>query len=268
MEVRIYPEPDEVIQSALAKRYDSVPDGPDSFKTLAQRVRVESQKFNRPIINYVPTQFVVNEHDMGPGLPQYQYPELGYIAKTWDFFGSTGGVLITVPIVWQLNYRFHQIARESGLYVASGDIRNTPLSIEILRQTKLRCVVTDTVGALALKAGLEKSVVPHSLNLIIIMRDVREEVSDQAVYAIPGVTILWELQIIPGHTIAYQSLSLAGEPALYHLSKEYQWKLEETHTSITGMDASVLPWWQYHLPIMCHKESSSAIETVFSVTYV
>jgi len=262
-----YPVQSDATSAVLKDRYSfdgSVLWPEETDVLLAERIVKESEKLGKTPLNRIPSKFEHRNAEAITAIPQYQFPAWKTLDSLINFFDIKGGALWIAPAVWEFAWPFHKLCRKHALFAAYGDINNLPVSAEIIRQAKISCLVTHYTTFLLLKEDLKINKAEDVLKLVVLVRDVHDDISETKPYTIGNAQTFFEMQLFPSHTIAFQSLNIAGSSNLFHLSEEYLWRLEEDATYITGMHTDVLPVFNYKLSVVLTQIESGSKLPVFA----
>lgn len=266
-----YPEKNENIDQLLASRYGITSEDDllvDTDVSLVKRIKEESVKLNKKIINNIPPKFNQDTLDFLP-IPQYQFPTWPELERNFKLYGIyNNGVLFAGSSVWQYVYPFQHMLRRHKLFLAHHDKTNIPLCAEIIRQAETSCLYTPEETAILINKELAERNIKDFLRLVIITRGVEPTVGTEAEYRFGSASVLWDVQVFPGHTIAYQTFGNTGNPDRFHLSDRYLWRMTSNGTYITGLHDSVLPLINYRLPVVLEPAKINTKVPAFNFHYV
>ena len=262
-----YPQFSKEIKEILSSRFnfsEAEFQSEDTNESLAKRICDEAKKQGKTILNYIPSQFDCIKPESFDAIPQYQFSDWKTLDENLDFFDIKGGALWVAPAVWQWTWPFHKMCRQHKLFAAFGDVNNIPLSVEIIRQAKISCWVAPENVAIKLHEEMLKTKNTDNTRLAIVLKDVRDVKYDSDYFQITGAQTIWEIQLFPGHTIAYQTFALSGNVNSFHLSDDYLWRFEDGATYITAIKPEVLPVFNYKLPVVVEPIKTMAKLRAFS----
>ncbi len=266
-----YPKKSVEIDEILQKRYglsDFEVSEPETDLSLVARINNEAQNLNKKIINKIPTKLIQDTLDFEP-IPQYQFPSWPELENNFELYGiHNSGVMLAAPSIWQYVYPFQYMVQRHKLFLARSDKNNTPLIGEIIRQAKISCLVTYEEAARQISQELRERKINNILKLVVITRGLEKKKGGDNDYNFGSAAVLWDMQVFPGHTIAYQTFGNSGDADCFHLSSRYLWRFTKEATYITGIDETVLPLFNYRLPLVAEPVSLNTKVPAFKFTYV
>ncbi|MFT7507301.1 MAG: hypothetical protein ACI92I_000444 [Acidimicrobiales bacterium] len=243
---------------------------PDTSRKLAARIQKEVSSQKKPVINFQPDKFYWNEPEEIIPLAQTNYQEWRSLDNHLNIFDCTGGIMLLVPDIWQLRYSFQKTIRKHSLYSVGETLKNIPLCTEYIRQAEISSVVTYPRGAKMLAGELKKRNLEKQILFMMIIGEASDflttNLKKELLTLLPNAVILFDLQIFPGHTIAYQSVTLLQSENKFHLNNEYLWESHLNQTYISGIASSVFPLLHYPVNFRHTGVSDLINEAVFELS--
>lgn len=150
-----------------------------------------------------------------------------------------GGVMMRLPLFWQLEMPLFDACETSGTFVFVNDRGNMPIGAAALSSASMSVVVTDAKDANDFANFLMLGGHPFPKLWFVI------QVSGQLESLSPAITgsesaVVQEVHAVPGVPILYQCAASGGHEHVFHPSEEFAWE-EGSSTLITGITDDPLP---------------------------
>lgn len=262
-----YPELTNERLHALAARHeeDIFAAPPDTPARLTARIEREAAARGLPILTRVPSSFLIDDVASFFPVPHYRLPAWPTLPTHFKQFGVTGGALFVTRQDMQLLSTFWDVAHAAGIVIALGDLRNLPLCTEIIREARVSAVIVEARVMPELAAMIKSRGLEDIVRLFVAIRGADERLAEPLdAYHVRGADTVFEIHLIPGHPVAYQSPELQGSDR-YHLNDEYIFEFGDT-TFVTGLHDGALPLVRFPWSAACAPAAVTKDAPVFTIT--
>lgn len=248
----VFPEDTPALLATLEQRYQETWHDKmhrDTIKEVVVRAQSHAAEASMSVIGQYPDRFNLDDPTAVTALPRTDFLQWQSLEASLELLGVQGGVLNCLPVGLQLQYSVHLVLDRLGLFQAFSLPHNTTLAIDILEQTRVRTVVAEPAAAQLLYDALKtqnKLSLLESLVLIVDVRNLNHEFNSKESFA--GVNVFRELHLFPGVVIAYQSMALMNQTAIYHLDPTYYWECVEGEVLLTGCTEETVPMVRFPIP--------------------
>lgn len=218
-------------------------DVPMTAKMLADGVRRASAQTARGRL--IPTSFDPETEDLTV-FPRHR-------AWRWqsaeDLFAAyrDGGVMMRLPLFWQLEMPLFDACRRAGTFVFVNDKGNAPLGAAALSHASMRVVAADAADANEFATHLLMNGRDFPAAWLIIQDPERMQPLSPALTG-SGSVLRQEIHLMPGFPVLWQCARLANTNDLFH-ENDHVLLEQGQQTFVSGEKDDPLPLVRYAVPL-------------------